>query len=321
MRSPPVGRRTAGMLLVALSAACFGAMPIFARFAYADGVSPVTLLALRFTVASAAMLLLLRVRRRPPPRGARLVGLVLMGAVGYVGQSLCYFTALLHASAGMVALLLYLYPALVALLAAACLGERLAPPRLAALALALVGTVLIVRAGGSAEPAGILLGIGAAVIYSVYIIAGTRLVPAGGAIEASTVVIASAAVVYLAAAGASGLRLPATAGGYVAVAAIAIVSTVVAIVAFFAGLDRIGPTAASTLSTLEPVVTVSLAATVLAEKLAAAQVAGGALVLAAVLLLARTTGGAGAEARAPAAARAEPAAAAARRRRGASRPT
>ncbi len=290
MTPSPVGRRTAGMLLVALSAASFGAMPIFARFAYADGVSPVTLLAFRFTLASAAMLVLQRVRRRPMPRGARLVGLVLMGAVGYVGQSLCYFTALLHASASMVALLLYLYPALVALLAAACLGERLAPPRLAALGLALAGTVLIVRIGGSTDAAGILLGIGAAVIYSVYIIAGTRLVPAGGATEASTVVIASAAVVYLAVAGVSGPRLPATAAGYLAIGAIAIVSTVVAIVAFFAGLDRIGPTAASTLSTLEPVITVSLAAAVLGEKLAAAQAAGGVLVLAAVLLLARASG-------------------------------
>ena len=290
------------MLLVAVSAASFGAMPIFARYAYADGVSTVTLLAFRFVLASAIMVLILRVRGRTLPRGPRLVGLVLMGAVGYVGQSLCYFTALLHASASMVALLLYLYPALVALLAAAFLGERLTGPRIAALGLALVGTVLIVGIGGTGDPAGILLGIGAAVIYSVYIVSGTRLVPAGRATEASAVVMFSAAVVYAAAAGMSGVSLPATAGGWAALAAIALVSTVLAIITFFAGVERIGPTGASTLSTLEPVVTVGLAALFLGESLSPVQTAGGALILGAVLLLARQAGRAGRTGRAAAAA-------------------
>jgi drug/metabolite transporter (DMT)-like permease len=55
---------------------------------------------------------------------------------------------------------------------------------------------------------------------------------------------------------------------------------------FFAGLDRVGPTTASILSTVEPVVTVLLAFLVFGETLAAVQLAGGALVVAAVLALA-----------------------------------
>ena len=61
------------------------------------------------------------------------------------------------------------------------------------------------------------------------------------------------------------------------------VSTVGAIGLFFAGLRRVGPTAASILSTLEPVVTVVLAFAVFGESLGPAQLAGGALVLLAVL--------------------------------------
>ena len=72
-----------------------------------------------------------------------------------------------------------------------------------------------------------------------------------------------------------------------AVAAIALLSTVAAITLYFAGLKRIGPTRASTLSTLEPLVTVTLAAIVLGERIAPVQMAGGALILAAVVLLAR----------------------------------
>jgi drug/metabolite transporter (DMT)-like permease len=73
--------------------------------------------------------------------------------------------------------------------------------------------------------------------------------------------------------------------GYGWVAGIALVSTVGAIVLFFAGLKRVGPTAASILSTLEPVVTVVLAALAFGESLGPAQLLGGALVLAAAVVL------------------------------------
>jgi drug/metabolite transporter (DMT)-like permease len=43
--------------------------------------------------------------------------------MGYVGQSACYLTALHYASASLVSLLLYLFPAFVAVLAALFLGS------------------------------------------------------------------------------------------------------------------------------------------------------------------------------------------------------
>ena len=56
---------------------------------------------------------------------------------------------------------------------------------------------------------------------------------------------------------------------------------------FFAGLKRIGPTTASTLSTFEPIVAVALAAVVLGETITPVQALGGALILAAVVILSR----------------------------------
>ena len=66
---------------------------------------------------------------------------------------------------------------------------------------------------------------------------------------------------------------------------IALVSTVAAITLFFAALSQVGPTSASILSTFEPVVTVALAAGVLAERLTPIQIVGGTLVFSAVLVL------------------------------------
>jgi drug/metabolite transporter (DMT)-like permease len=279
--------RTIGVALTAVSAASFGAMAIFARLAYDDGTDVTALLFLRFLLAAACMVAVLRLRRLPWPRGRPLAGLATMGGVGYVGQSLCYFTALTLASASLVALLLYAYPAIVTVLSAALLGLPLTARTVAALVAALAGTALIIGPEAGGEPLGIVLGLSAAVIYSGYILAGSRLAPGVGPLPSATVVMVAAAAVYAVIAIVQRPTFPSTTGSWLAVVGIAVVSTVVAITTFFAGMERVGPADASTLSTLEPVVTVLLAAVVLDERLGMVQAAGGVLVLAAVVLLAR----------------------------------
>ena len=85
-----------------------------------------------------------------------------------------------------------------------------------------------------------------------------------------------------------GASFPTTWFGWVSVSAVAIISTVLAVVTFFAGLERVGPTNAATLSTIEPVVTVILAALVLDEAITPLRVAGGIMILVAVILLTRS---------------------------------
>jgi drug/metabolite transporter (DMT)-like permease len=285
---------------VAASALCFGAMPIFARRAYQDGVDPRTLLLLRFATAAAVMWALVAWRGTPLPRGRALHTLVGMGAIGYAGQAFSYFTALTLASAGLVALLLYTYPALVALLSWAVLRHPLSRLQLGALAMALAGSLLTIGRAGDGAPLGVALGLLAALVYSVYILVGARL-PADLAPSASTAVVSSAAaVVFGAVAAVAGVRLPVSAGGWLAILAVALVGTVLAIACFLAGLERLGAVRTSVYSTLEPAFTLGLAALLLGEEVGALRLAGGALILGALVLLARGELGSGDEAAAAA---------------------
>jgi drug/metabolite transporter (DMT)-like permease len=176
-------------------------MAIFARIAYSAGADVLTVLALRFALAAVALLFVVRVRRLPLPRGRTLLALAVLGGVGYVGQSLAYFTALTLAPAGLVALLLYLYPGFVTVLSAVTGREELTRVKLVALGLAFLGCALTIRGGsGFAQPAagfglGVLLGVAAAVIYAVYIVASAGVTASAGAIPSSTVITSSAAVV------------------------------------------------------------------------------------------------------------------------------
>lgn len=286
----------AGVLLIALSASAFGAMAIFARFAYAAGADVYGLLAVRFVLAAIAMGVVLRVRGIGLPPLRRVLALAAMGGIGYVSQSYCFFSALNHAQASLVALLLYLYPLFVTILAAIFLKEKLTTAAVIALVLCSVGAGLTVG-GGQGSPLGIALGLAAAVIYSVYIVVGARVTAGVNAIATTTVICTAAAVVYVAIGilrSSAGVppQFPSTAGGWLALLAIALVSTVLAILTFFAGLQRLGAAKASMLSTLEPVVTVLLAAALLGEQIGMAQAVGGGLILLGVLWLTRRASGA-----------------------------
>src|SRR5260370_42299006 len=245
-------QRRIGVLLIIISAASFGTLPIFTRLAYRAGAEPVTLLALRFTLASIVMVAIIAARKIPFPRGRTLLGLVLMGAIGYVGQSLAYFTALTMASAALVALLLYLYPALATLRSAIFLKEHLTLAKISALAFPLVGTTSTLEPTGSGRLLGVVLAIASAVIYSIYILAGSRITAHTNAIASSTTIMLSAAAVYAGIVAVRGPIFPQASYGWITIVAIALVSTVLPIVTFFAGLELLDPHTPSTLLSLQP---------------------------------------------------------------------
>lgn len=280
-------RRWSGVLWIVLSAAGFGAMAIFAKIAYQEAISLSTLLFLRFAIAG-TLLAGWGVRQGMVwPRGRDLAWVIAMGALGYVGQAYCYFSALHHASAGVVGLLLYLYPALVTVLSVWLFKRRIGRGRALAVMVALAGTALTVGTDLASQPLGIALGIAAALIYSLYILAGERVMPRVGALPAATVVMLAAAAVYFVAAAGQGFVWPQTPRGWLVVLAIALFSTLLAILGFLKGIERLGASDASTLSTLEPLVTILLAWWVLGERIGPLQWVGGALILAAVIGLAR----------------------------------
>jgi drug/metabolite transporter (DMT)-like permease len=279
-------KQLTGILLIAISAASFGTLAIFGRFLYADGLDTFTMLFLRFGFAAVLMAVILIVRQERFPRGKILWQLIGMGALGYVGQSFSYLSAIKYASAGLVALLLYLYPMFVFILSVVILREKVTWIKVVALVLALIGTALTVDPEGGQLP-GILFSISAALIYSFYIIVGTNVMKHVSALQSSTVIFASAGAVYGILMAVNGVHLPATNTGWINIVGIVLVATVIPVVTFLAGLERIGPTNAAMLSTLEPVVTVLLAAWIFSERLHPIVMLGGGFILVAVILLTR----------------------------------
>ncbi len=285
-------KKFTGILLIIVSAAAFGTLAIFGKFLYADGLDTFTMLFLRFAFAASTMTLILILRREPFPRGRLLAQLIGMGALGYAGQSFSYLSAIKYASAGLVALLLYLYPIFVFVLSVIFLREKVTWPKALALTLALTGAALTANPEGG-QTLGMFYAVLAAVIYSVYIIVGAGVMKQVSAIQSSLVIFASAAAVYGTLTLVNGTHFPVSSSGWWFMAGIVIVATIIPVTTFLAGLERIGPTNASLLSTLEPIVTVLLAAWLFAERLEPITLVGGALILVAVVILTRNEIGQG----------------------------
>ncbi|HYZ80841.1 MAG TPA: DMT family transporter [Solirubrobacteraceae bacterium] len=282
-----------GTIFCLASGAAFGAMAIFAKLAYGQGATVATVLSARFVLAAALFWLLViaggHLRELRALSGRQIRAGLLLGACGYAIQSGCYFTALKHIDASLLSLLLYTFPAIVAGAAVLIGRERMDGRRLWALALASGGLVLVLAGAGAGalEPLGVALGLGAAVVYSTYILVSDRVVGGVSAIVLSALVCTGAAVSLSVGSTLLGQLHPGavTLAGWGWLASIAAVSTVGAIGLFFAGLRIAGPTAASILATVEPLVTVLLAFLVFGEQLGPVQIAGGALVLSAVFVL------------------------------------
>jgi drug/metabolite transporter (DMT)-like permease len=304
--------RALGLALIVVSACSFGSGPFFARPVYAAGLDWVTLMAWRFAVGAALSWgwLLIHEPARRALRSLsrrRLVVLAGLGAL-YVGNSATYFAGLETVPASLAALLVYIYPVLVAVLSIRW-ARRLEGRRAwFALALATAGVALSV--GGidrsvGAPVEGILLILASPVIYAVWIVLSARLGGERGerehaadlpdaalettdAAPAVAVMLSATAVIYLVLAivvdaPLAPNRIPSSA--WVGLIGIGVVTTAIAVQTFYAGARRLGAAQAALASTVEPVYTITIATLLFGERLTAMQIMGGALVIVAVLVV------------------------------------
>ncbi len=288
MSASAAARERQGVVLCLLAAAGFGAMAIFAKLAYQAGFDARTLLLGRFAIAALVLWAIVAVRRPAWPSWRVVVGALALGAIGYAVQAATFFAALERIDASLASLLLYAYPALVLLGGLALGRERASRRRIAALALASAGTILVLAGGGAGalDGAGVALALGAAIAYAAYVLAADLVDRRTDPILLTALIVTAATVTvggWSAAAG--GVAGGVSATGWAAVAAVAVVSTVLPVVAFLLGLRRIGPASASIVSTVEPVITVALAMAVFGERLGPLQALGATAVLGAVVLV------------------------------------
>jgi len=278
-----------GYGLVLLSATGFAFIPIFALYAYDSGVTVTTLLFLRFALAALFFFMYVSFKKKKWKVSlSQLFYLFLLGGIFYTMQSSFYFNAVKYIPSSLAALLLYLNPIFVAVFSFFINQEALTKRTIIAIVVSFSGMLLVLGApGGKIQPLGIVLAVGAAMIYSIYIILGNKVTAHVPPITASAYIALFAALSFFVWGIASGtLHFQFDAKGWLPIIGTSFVSSVLAMLTFFAGMNIIGPTNAAILSMLEPVITFLLSMVFLQERMSFIQMIGGLIVLSGAMLVA-----------------------------------
>lgn len=283
-------KRSTALVAVVVSAACYATLAVLTRLAYDAGMEPLPLLSWRFTMAAALMagLQLLRAPRKLRVPLADLGRFAVLAAAGYGLGSVCFFFALKHADASVVAVLLYAYPALVALGELVFAGRRLNRFRVLALLVTFAGCVLVLDPfSGTVRPLGVVLGLAAACGYAIFSFLSARWIGGRSRAVVTTYVFATSALIAILATIVTGGTLSPSSWSQPAwplLGLIVFVPTFAAVVLYLDGIKRLGAAQAAMVSTFEPLFTIALAAVILGERMAPAQWAGALLVVAGVFV-------------------------------------
>jgi drug/metabolite transporter (DMT)-like permease len=278
-----------GAALVVASAASSGTAPVLAKLGYANGLAPEQLLSIRFVICAPVILLAAAlVERRGWPAARRTLGLLSLGAFGFAGQALTFFWALQKMPASLTELLIFSYPAVVALETWMFTRRPVSARHVCTVGLSFVGVLLLVGANFQASALGLVLAAVCTVTNATYFTVGERLMGGCPPLAAAGLVMAGAGMSLSVAAQLSGHLQPGgSAVQWSLLMAMALVPTMLGITLLLVALPMIGALRASALSVVEPVVTVAVATVVLSERLTVPQFAGGALILGAVVALQR----------------------------------
>ena len=288
---PAPSLRTA-TLLAAFAACCFGSIPLFAIVATREGATLLAFLSWRYVLALGMLGLVAGREIIARKHLARSWRLIVLGGGAQAAIAYLSLAALDYLSAATLSFLFYTYPAWVALIAAVRRTEKLTGVRIAALALSLVGIVVMVGSPWAAPMPlpGVLLALGSAMLYAIYIPAIGRFQQGIEPAAASAYILSGAAITFLAIGAATGalgnLMLP-SAPAWLAAGGVALLSTAIAFIAFLRALPVLGSVRTAIICTVEPFYTAVAAALLFDQPLTMSTIAGGAFIAAAVVLLQR----------------------------------
>src|SRR5436190_2102205 len=256
-----------------------------ARYMLDDGVSAMRLSQLRSagSLVLLALALALTDPERMRVRRADVPQLAFLGICGLALVHATYYAAIDRLEIGVALVIQYMAPLLLLLWLRSFPGRRVAPSLWGAVALAIAGCALVVRAydPGALDGAGVLYATGAAITFAIYMVASER---AGHRYESVTTLLWAFAFATLFWA----IVQPWWAFPFARVdpwlaLGVIVIGTLLPFICVVAALRHLPAPRVAVAATLEPVLAAVFAWWLHDERLAVVQLVGGALVLGAVL--------------------------------------
>lgn len=274
--------------LIILSSCAFGSLSTLTVLVNRSGLLLLPAMLWRYLIAAGILLILLLRQRQLIIARKDAIRLMLTGGLAQSTITFLSLHALNYLPVGPLAFLFYTYPAWVALISAVTGRESLTLARVIALAIAMSGIVVMVGlpSSGSLNRFGVLLALGIALLYAVYLPILHRVQEGIPALVSSFyLIIGVFAAFFIASITTGEVQIPQTVPLWGYVILLGLWSTVIAFASLVGGLRVLGPVRTSIVATIEPFFTAVLGLLLLGQSVTRNTAMGGMLIALAVLII------------------------------------
>ena len=278
-----------GFLASAFSGVTFGLIPLFTLPLLAAGAGAGAILAYRFLLAALMMLPFMLLQKTSFKITARELFFLILLSLTYNGSAYCLFLAYDYLSSGVATSVMMIYPIIVMFIMIYFFSERKSAALFTAAVMAIAGVALLSYGEYSqgAKMLGVLLSLGSALFYALYIIIVNQSVLKDmDSIKLTLYVLLFCGIFFTAAAAAFGSLIPLPgARAWFLLAMLAFVSTVVPNVLLVVGIQRVGSVIVSIMGALSPFTAVIVGMIVFGEVVTRAIFSGLFLVFTSVFIV------------------------------------
>jgi drug/metabolite transporter (DMT)-like permease len=264
-----------------------GFMPMLARFVYADGIGPSSMLLWRYALALLPLAAAIAMARldfvAAWRRGAWRIAAI--GMTLGAAQTLCFWESIKTLETSVAVLLFYTYPAITLALDRLVFKQKLRPIAVLCVAVILLGAALITGPGlrgGTIDLRGLLWALPSPFTYAVYLAVVTIQLRRYPPLIGGALLYLGMGATFGVAASFAGLDVPHAAGTWLLLAFIAIGPGALTITLFSYSAPRLGPSSYAIIANTELVTVVAVGILLLGEAVTPARLIGGALIVAGI---------------------------------------
>lgn len=278
-----------GYIFAIISAAIYGCMPMMAKYIYADGVNPMTLVFLRNILSLPALAILAYAQNRSlqVPKKA-LPSLSLIAVMGCCVTPVLLFSSYEYIASGTATVFHFIYPAAVVICGILFLRRNTHIGNVISVIICIAGVSLFYTPGTAPDPKGSLLALSSGLTYAAYILllSGFKYKKIAGFLFSFYVTAISTVIILILCVVTGQLSFPASVTGWILCILFSLAITTGAQVLFQQSTFHIGGERTSILSTLEPMISIIIGVIVFHEPMGPRIFSGSALVIFASFLIA-----------------------------------
>lgn len=273
----------------------YGLNPLFGKPLMQHGASVESILFFRYLIAVVLLGAFLALTRQHFKVSARQACMLVALGVLFTLSSLGLFEAYKYIASGLATTLIFLYPAIVAIIMVA-LGVKPSWQVWLSLVVTFAGVVVMTQggSGGSADPVGVALSIGSASAYALFIVIinrGKSIAQVSNTLLTFYALLTGAVIFFVKAMCAgTGLTHGIESGlDWCSLVGLAVLPTIVSTATLAVATRNIGATKASVMGVFEPITAIVVGATVFGEPLTAPMALGIVVSVAAITFMVVTT--------------------------------